>query len=90
MSDQAQYVPGPAGGAHIEKDGEKWTLVVVRELRHSPEKVWQALTDPTQLREWAPFDSDKSLDQTGTVMLTTVGAPQLHVTESQVRRVEAP
>src|SRR6185503_14818751 len=53
-----QYDPGPARGAHVEKDDEKWTLVLVRELRHSPEKVWQALTDPAQLREWAPFDAD--------------------------------
>ena len=40
MTSREQYIPGPASGAHIEKDGEKWTLVLVRELRHSPEKVW--------------------------------------------------
>jgi uncharacterized protein YndB with AHSA1/START domain len=52
--DRAQYAPGPASGAQVRKDGEKWTLILVRELRHSPEKVWQALTDPVHLREWAP------------------------------------
>src|SRR5262245_27772725 len=61
MIDRAQYTPGPATGADVLKDGDKWTLVLVRELRHSPEKVWQALTDPAQLREWAPFDADRSL-----------------------------
>ena len=62
MADRAQYNPGPAFGAQIRKDGEEnWTLIVVRELRHSPEKVWQAITDPTHLREWAPFDADASL-----------------------------
>ena len=57
-----QYIPRPAYGAQIRKDGEKWTLILVRELRHSPEKVWQALTDPAHLREWAPFrnNSDAS------------------------------
>ena len=45
MTDREQYTPGPANGAEIQKDGEKWTLILVRELRHSPEKVWQALTD---------------------------------------------
>ena len=45
MTDREQYSPGPAGGAHIEKDGENWTLVLVKELCHAPEKVWQALTD---------------------------------------------
>jgi uncharacterized protein YndB with AHSA1/START domain len=91
MSDRARYVPGPASGAHIHKDGEKWTLVVVRELRHSPEKVWQALTDPAHLREWAPFDSDGSLSAAGsTVKLTTVHAPTPLVSEATVRRADAP
>jgi uncharacterized protein YndB with AHSA1/START domain len=85
------YTPGPASGARIQKDGEKWTLVLIRELRHSPEKVWQALTDPAHLREWAPFDADGSLGTAGTtVKLTTVGAPAPHVTESKVTRADAP
>jgi uncharacterized protein YndB with AHSA1/START domain len=54
----SRYSPGPAAGAKVEKDGESWTLVLVRELRHPPAKVWQALTDPAELREWAPFDAD--------------------------------
>jgi hypothetical protein len=45
MIDREQYTPGPARGAQVRKDGEKWTLILARELRHSPEKVWQALTD---------------------------------------------
>jgi uncharacterized protein YndB with AHSA1/START domain len=91
MTDRDQYAPGPASGAQILKDGEKWTLVLVRELRHSPEKVWQALTDPVQLREWAPFDADGSLGTVGnTVKLTTVAAPTPHVTETRVRRADAP
>ena len=91
MSDRQQYTPGPAGGAQVQKDGEKWTLVLVRELRHSPEKVWLALTDPAQLREWAPFDADGNLGTAGnTVKLTTVGAPALRVTETKVTRADAP
>lgn len=91
MSDREQYTPGPASGAQIRKDGENWTLILVRELRHTPEKVWQALTDPEQLREWAPFDADRSLGAAGnTVKLTTVGAPALHVTETRVTRADAP
>jgi uncharacterized protein YndB with AHSA1/START domain len=91
MTDREQYTPGPAGEAQIRKDGEKWTLILVRQFRHSPEKVWQALTDPAHLREWAPFDADGSLGTEGsTVKLTTVGAPALHVTETTVRRAEAP
>jgi uncharacterized protein YndB with AHSA1/START domain len=91
MTERGQYTPGPASGAEIRKGGEQWTLILVRELRHSPEKVWQALTDPAELREWAPFDADGSLAAAGnTVKLTTVGAPALHVTETKVTRADAP
>ena len=57
MSDHEKYVPGPAVGAEVQKDGEKWTLILVRQLRHPPAMVWQALTDPAHLSEWAPFDA---------------------------------
>jgi uncharacterized protein YndB with AHSA1/START domain len=90
-TDREQYTPGPASGAEVRKDGEKWTLILVRELRHSPEKVWQALTDPAHLREWVPFDADLSLGEVGTtVKLTTVGAPTPHVSETTVTRADAP
>ncbi len=76
MTDREQYTPGPAGGAQVRKDGEKWTLILVRELHHPPEKVWQALTDPAHLREWAPFDAEGNLGTVGTtVKLTWVGTP---------------
>jgi uncharacterized protein YndB with AHSA1/START domain len=91
LTNRERYTPGPASGARVRKDGEKWTLILVRELRHPPEKVWQALTDPAHLREWAPFEADGSLGTAGsTVKLTTVGAPALHVTETTVRRADAP
>ena len=91
MSDREQYTPGPAGGAQVRKDGEKWTLVLVRELRHAPEKVWLALTDPAHLREWAPFEADGNLGTAGTtVKLTTVGAPTPLVSETTVTRADAP
>ena len=91
MRHREQYTPGPANVARVEKDGENWTLVLVKELRHAPEKVWQALTDPKHLREWAPFDADGSLAIAGaTVKLTTAGAPSLHVTETKVTRADAP
>ena len=90
MTQRERYTPGPANAATVRKDGEKWTLVLVRELRHAPETVWKALTDPAQLREWAPFDADESLATEGrTVTLTTAGAPQPHVTETTVTRAEA-
>jgi len=82
-----QYTPGPAN-AQVKKDGDKWTLILVKELRHSPEKVWEALTDPAHLREWAPFEVNSSLGKVGTVQLTWVGTPA--AIETNVTRAEAP
>jgi uncharacterized protein YndB with AHSA1/START domain len=91
VSDHPQYTPGPASGAQVQKDGEKWTLILVRELRYSPEKVWLALTDPAHLREWAPFDADTNLGNAGTTAkLTAVGAPTPYVSETRVTRADAP
>jgi uncharacterized protein YndB with AHSA1/START domain len=56
-------------------------------VRHAPEKVWQALTDPAHLREWAPFVSDGSLGAVGTVRLTWVGNP--NPIETKVMRADA-
>jgi uncharacterized protein YndB with AHSA1/START domain len=89
VTDLAQYEPGPATGAQVRKGGEKWTLILVRHLRHSPEKVWQALTDPTHLREWAPFDAAGSLDTVGSaVKLTWVGTGA--TIDTRVTRADAP
>jgi uncharacterized protein YndB with AHSA1/START domain len=91
MTDREQYTPGPASGAQVRKDEENWTLILVRELRHPPEKVWQALTDPAHLREWAPFEADGSLGTGGTtVKLSTVGATTPQVTETKVTRADPP
>lgn len=88
MTERDRYTPGPASGAVARKDGEKWTLVLIRELRHSPEKVWRALTDPAQLREWAPFDTGDSLGTVGAVKLTWVGTTQ--PLDTRVTRADAP
>ena len=89
MTDREQYAPGPAVAAHVRMDGEKWTLILERELRHGPARVWQALTDPAHLREWAPFEADGCLDTVGaTVKLTWVGTAR--VSETRVTRADAP
>jgi uncharacterized protein YndB with AHSA1/START domain len=93
MTQREEYTPGPATGAQVRKDGEQWTLILVRELRHPPEKVWQALTDPEQLREWAPFDADGNLGAAGQqVKLTTVRAPAPTpvVSETTVTKADPP
>jgi len=90
MSSREQYTPGAASGAEVRKQGETWTLVLVRDLSHAPAKVWNALTDPEQLREWAPFDSDRNLGTVGTAKLSTVGAPTAQASDTEVKRADAP
>jgi uncharacterized protein YndB with AHSA1/START domain len=88
---KSRYEPGPADATLNSAKGEHWTFVLARELRHPPEKVWQALTDPAQLREWAPFDADGNLGIAGsTARLNTVGSPTPHITETTVARAEYP
>jgi|SRR6185369_14763570 len=89
MTDREHYTPGPASAQVRKIEGDKWTLILVRQLRHQPEKVWEALTDPTHLREWAPFEVDGNLDTVGaTVQLTWVGTTT--PIETTVTRAEAP
>ncbi len=88
MATRAEYVPGPATGARVAaRDGERWTLILVRELRHPPARVWAALTDPEHLREWAPYDADRNLSSEGaTVELTWTGTGR--TSEARVTEVE--
>jgi uncharacterized protein YndB with AHSA1/START domain len=67
-----------------------WTLVLARDLRHPPSRVWEALTDPAHLAEWAPFDADRNLGTVGPVRLSMVGAPAPQISETSVSRAEAP
>jgi uncharacterized protein YndB with AHSA1/START domain len=90
MTDRALYTPGPAYGARVERASEdKWTLILTRELRHPPEKVWRALTQPEHLHEWAPFDVEGNLAAVGnTVKITWAGTENSF--ETRVTRAEAP
>lgn len=84
-----QYTPGSASAAQVRKGGDKWTLILVRDLRHAPEMVWAALTDTGEVREWAPFDVTGDLESEGsTVSLTWTGTGNTSVV--RVTRVNVP
>jgi uncharacterized protein YndB with AHSA1/START domain len=38
----------------LEQAGDRWRLRFTRNLGHSPQKVWEAITQPEQLRTWFP------------------------------------
>ena len=89
MESPEQYTPGPASQVQVRKNGEKWTLILVRDLRHPPAMVWDALTDCEQLCEWAPFDVSGDLkSERSTVSLTWTGTGNTSVV--RVTRVHAP
>ena len=54
MTAREQDAPDPAGGAQVRKDGGGRSFLSSCAIRRT---VWQALTDPAHLREWAPFDA---------------------------------
>jgi uncharacterized protein YndB with AHSA1/START domain len=81
---------GPLAEVELSAHGDRWTLVFVRHLRHSPEVVWSALTDPAQLAEWSPFTADRDLGTTGQATLTIIDGDQPQDLTASVRRAEAP
>ena len=89
-SARESYRPGAPGDATVERTGDSWTLVYVRELRHPPEKVWCALTERAELHAWAPFDADRDLGTTGAAKLTMAGASEPVVSTCAVSIAERP
>jgi uncharacterized protein YndB with AHSA1/START domain len=84
------YRPGELGDATVEKNDDRVTLVFVRELRHPPDKVWRALTEPSELRAWAPFDANRNLGATGAATLSMAGADEPLISKCRVSRADRP
>jgi uncharacterized protein YndB with AHSA1/START domain len=80
------FDPGPLADAVA--DGT--TLVFVRDLKHPPERVWAALTDPARLDRWAPFAAARPLDTLGDTTLTMIDGDTREDTPATVRTAEAP
>lgn len=85
------FRPGPLADANYEEDADgRWTLVFIRDLRHPPEKVWAALTDPAQLNAWAPYLAGRDLSEPGDVTLTMVDGDTREPLPARVTRAERP
>ncbi|MCW3838941.1 SRPBCC family protein [Micromonospora yasonensis] len=88
--DRDSFRPGPlAEVARVPAD-EGWDLVFVRDLRHPPEKVWAALTEPDQLAQWAPFLASRDLGAPGEATLSTIDGKQSYPEQATVRQAERP
>lgn len=66
------YEPSPLADVECRPSGEQWQLVFVRDLKHPPEKVWAALTQPDNLSRWAPYTADRDLGSTGAATLSMI------------------
>jgi uncharacterized protein YndB with AHSA1/START domain len=64
------YHPSPITEPRRSFTDGRWTIILTRELRHPVKRVWEALTEPGQLRQWAPFTADRDLTTTGEVTMT--------------------
>jgi uncharacterized protein YndB with AHSA1/START domain len=84
------FDPGPLAEVRHETGDGRHTLVFVRELRHSPAKVWAALTDPAQLREWAPYTADRDLGSAGEATVTMIDGDVAEDLPASVLRAEPP
>jgi len=84
------FQPDPPARVACRADGDRWTLVFVRVLRHPPEKVWGVLTDPVQLRAWAPFTADRDLGSVGGATLTMIDGDSTEDLAATVTRTERP
>jgi uncharacterized protein YndB with AHSA1/START domain len=84
------FDPGPLAEVSYNAEGDRWTLVFVRTLRHSPDRVWDALTDPGQLSGWAPYISDRDLGQTGAATLTMIDGNEQMELHANVTRADPP
>ena len=89
---QHRFDPGPPADVDCvaEDDGDRWTLVFVRDLGHSAEKVWAALTDPAQLGRWAPFTADRELGRVGEATLTMTDGDEAQDLPATVSVAERP
>ena len=85
-----EFDPGPLGDAGVENDGDRWTLIFVRQLRHPPAAVWDALTDPAEVDQWAPFTATRDLSEPGDTTLTMIDGDTRTDVPATVVRAEPP
>lgn len=66
------YRPSPITDPRRTFADGRWTVILTRELSHPVNRVWEALTEPEQLRKWAPFTANRDLAATGEMIMTMI------------------
>lgn len=84
-----EYQPSALQAVDLTTDGEHWYLVFTREFPQSRASVWAALTEPAELRQWAPYSADRSLATTGPATLFMIDGSD-EALASEVTVADAP
>ena len=84
------FEPGPSPTSSAAPTATAGPSYFVRVLRHAPDRVWAALTEPPQLEAWAPFTADRDLGRTGDATLTMIDGDVAEDLPASVRRAEPP
>src|SRR5690349_21131265 len=61
-------------------EGSHATILFERVLRHAPELVWEAITNPDDLKKWLMCSSAKIEGRVGGKIEMVAGPAQFHVT----------
>ncbi len=85
--DIEDYQPGANALVSTHSVGGQTTLTFVREIRHSPEKVWASLTIAEQIPQWAPYQPNRDLSKLGPVVLTMVDGSTPENYDSEVHQI---
>lgn len=89
-AEHSVFDPGPPRPAEIQPSGDRWTLVFRQRFQHSIERVWSALTEPDQLRAWAPYTADRDLGSVGPAVLITIDSDTPTELDGEVLLAEQP
>ncbi|GAA0888962.1 SRPBCC family protein [Rhodanobacter soli] len=85
----SEAATGPLAQVDCQRDVDGWTLVFARELPRPPERVWDVLTDPAQLRAWSPYTANRNLGAVGDASLSMLDSEQPDI-PTTVTRAEPP
>lgn len=69
-------------------EADHWMLIMRRQFRQGPERLWEMLTDPAQLARWSPIVPNRSLSEPGPA--TCRENPDDEPIDAEVVTAEAP
>lgn len=91
MTSSIPTTPGQddlANVGRVEVDGEFASLIFERHLAHSPETVWQAITDPAELSQW--YAASATIDGQLGGMVQLITPPAMFVVSGRILTWDPP